>query len=240
MANSESVFVVTEGKTNDRWYFDRLLREDDDLASAGILTYTVESLTRNVTSPDVQQGKSAVLGLFRKLRSTQQLRARNSTGVKTMIFCVDADHDRFTGRMMRSDHLVYTLLPDVEAHILDDAKLKDVVAIVASLPPSDAKSVVDALGDWATTLAAGQLEWMILCCAAETIGASNCPCAGTPHSNWKSDPKAPASLAKVNELRQRLQTEFSSSPDLLSRHESRARTKFNRSVNSGDALKAEG
>jgi hypothetical protein len=238
MANNESIFVIVEGKKNDRWYFDRLLRVEDDLAELGILTYTVASLTRNVTSPTGQQGKSGVLDLFRTLRASQQLRAQNSTGTKTMVFCVDADHDRFTGRMMRSDHLVYTRLPDVEAQILEDAELRDIVSIVASLPPDDAKAVVDSLGDWASNLVAGRLEWMILCCTAETIGASNSPCAGTPHPQWKSDPMSPVPPAKVLELRQQLNTEFHSDLALLARHVNRARTKFDKVVNSGDPLKA--
>ncbi len=235
MGHAESVFVVTEGKRTDRWFYDRILRQDESLATKGILIYTVASLTRDFENGPAREGKVGVLNLFRALRRSRQLRQENSSGVKSMVFCVDADHDRFTRRMLRSDHLVYTKLPDVEAHILDSVDLAEVFAVAASVPQYDARQIHSALGDWRVEFARGRLDWMILCCVAETSGASNCPRAGTPPARSTSDPLLPASPEAVEELRQRLERLFDDDLDKFRRHEVRARAKFERAVSSGNA-----
>ena len=237
MGHAESLFVITEGKRTDRWFYDRLIRHDDNLARSGFLVYTIASITRDFNQNSSRpQGKRGVLDLFKELRSSGQLQQRNSSGIKSMVFCVDADHDRFTRRMLRSDHLVYTSLPDVEAHVIDSTDLAESFAIAASIPQSEARQIVTVLGDWQGQFALARLEWMILCCAAETSGSANCPRAGTPPAKSRN-PLSPASITEVEDLRRRLEDEFAANSEVFQRNLARARARFEKAVSSGNAAR---
>jgi hypothetical protein len=234
MGHSESVFIVTEGKRTDRWFYDKLAREDSALADKGILVYTVASITRDVKGGG--EGKDAVLRLFKKLRSSGQLRQENSSGVKSMIFCVDADHDRFTRKMLRSDHLIYTQLPDAEAHILNSCDLTSVVGYAASLPLVEANQVVKALGDWQSQFARGRLDWMALCCAAAMTGIENSPRPGTPPTKCHSGPYFPAREDAVNALRASLEAACGTDKiEAFHANERLALTRFRTAIESGRA-----
>lgn len=234
MGHSESIFVVTEGKNTDRWFYDRLLREDDALAGLGIVTFTVSSISGGVDGGG--EGKDAVLRLFRKLRSTGQLRQTNSSGPKSMIFCVDSDHDRLAGGMLRSNHLVYTMLPDVEAHVIDSCELVDVVSHVTSLPFSEAKEVIASLGDWQSDFARGRLDWMVLCCTAHMLGIRNAPRPGTPPTKCDKGPLAAAKQQVVDDLRRMISSKAAAeSLDDPRLCEERVRRRFETALEKGQA-----
>ena len=102
-------------------------------------------------------------------------------------------------RGLKSAHLLYTRLPDVEAHILEECNLAEVVANVASLTQEDARQTVAAFGPWQRTLALGWRDWIILCCTGSMLDLQNCPSPGTPPTKTlgKSGPVNPAALSDL-------------------------------------------
>lgn len=231
MGHTASIFVVTEGTATDRWFYDMLLQGDERLARLGVRVYTVESATRGL--PGSGSGKTAVLKLFQTLRSLKGLALTNSSGHKALVFCVDSDHDRILGRMFRSDHLIYTELPDVEAHVIQSCELTAVVSAVTSIPLAEAKQVMRNLSGWERRFAADWQEWFSLCCAGFSMSASNCPYPGTPPSETVGR-FGPPSEKSLNSLRKSISAQCKSS-SALEAAELKYRSRVEESIRRGRA-----
>jgi hypothetical protein len=230
MAHQDSIFIITEGKKSDRWLYDGTLSRSAKIGAVGVRFYPIESI-----APGGAAGKEAVLKVFGRLRTAKKLTTQNSTGKKLSIFCVDADHDHITARKLRSPHLIYTKLPDAEAHILEECDLLEVVANVASMPKSEARQTLAAFGSWQEDLARGWREWMILCCTGKILGLRNCPAPGTPPKRTIGR-MGPVRADAISDLRASINAQLTT-PDLIrlwTIHEKRVTQRVDRIMARGE------
>lgn len=176
MSNRARLFVIVEGKQTDKWFYDQVCRTSDKIRSAGYVVYPVEFATRGLGESG---GKARVMKLFDLLRKAGKLgpigRRRQS-----LMFCVDSDHDRLVGQVRRSAHLMYTRLPDVEAHVYDGASLLTYISRSHSATHVEARMIARELKDWREELAVAWRDWFELCLAAHYVGLDTPAPGGKP------------------------------------------------------------
>ncbi|USX50431.1 hypothetical protein [Lentzea sp. HUAS12] len=177
--STAQIFVVVEGTDTDRWFYDQLCAQSPLLKRNRWLIWPVEQFTRHLSNA-ARKGKNAVLELFTQARNGGYLRVVNGSKSCSLLFCADADLDRFIGGMKRSNHLHYTKLPDVEAEVIKYCSLTRALASLASIPASEADDILKQSGDFHKTLGVAYTDLISLYCAAKKLGAQRVPTLPKP------------------------------------------------------------
>jgi hypothetical protein len=185
MSSTAALFIVVEGKETDPWFYDAIAGSSDQLVNHGYYIYRVEYAIGG--TGNTGGGKAQVLELYRHLRRHDSLTVSSrSGGHKTVMFVIDADHDRLTGKMIKSKHITYTRLPDAEAHLFDSCNMLKVIQVLSSGTTAESAQILGWLGDWRDRLATLWREWFEVCLVGYFAGVSG-PRIGTKsyvHQNY--------------------------------------------------------
>jgi hypothetical protein len=179
MSKKARVFLIVEGKNHDQWYYESLCNANRELKSAGVISYTSNSIGREFGNENLQ-GKAGVLAVHDHLKSIGGLTSGSGPNKKTVMCCLDADHDRILNKIRRSRHITYTQLPDVEAHLIDDCDPVELISRLLSAPDRSMASTMASLGDWRLTFALESREWFILCHTCFELSIPRGPSPDTP------------------------------------------------------------
>jgi hypothetical protein len=178
MSNRARLFVVVEGISTDKWFYEELCLSSHFLKAAGYEIYSVDSISDD-DRLNAGGGKSRVLELYRFASKRKSLTVSNKHQTNSIMFCVDADHDRIANSIIRSRHVTYTRLPDVEAHLIDCLDVVTFFRRSRSATIVEARGFEGQLGDWRETIANSWKGWFELCLTAHLCGIRN-PALGTP------------------------------------------------------------
>lgn len=166
---SDKVWIVVEGKNYDLPFYERLA---SSLGIAKAVRVRRVSDCTDLSSPGT--GKAACITLYKKLKNSGKLvQVRKNGGRRGVFFALDQDRDALLNRKIRSGHVFYTELADVEAEIFAHCNLKQVVCDAASLSISDARKFSRLYAAPHELLAARWREWIIECLISEACGL-NC------------------------------------------------------------------
>ncbi|MGY1874288.1 hypothetical protein [Nocardia gipuzkoensis] len=156
----------------------------------------VETVSRGVKPGG---GKKKVLELFRQTRHSGGLQHKSRGHTAAVMFCVDSDHDRVTRSTLRSRHLTYTSLPDIEAHLFDDFDLIAAVCQAHSATDTHKTHIAEHFRKWREGISSAWREWFVLCLAAHYSGVRD-PSPGTPpQTAANSCELVPARLSDVRD-----------------------------------------
>lgn len=158
------IWAVVEGPNHDTPFYEGLLTD-----GAGI------NSVEFVRAEDIQVkgksagGKSHALKVLHALEEVGGLQQENKETKIDVIFFLDRDDDDYLGSLVENDHVQYTHHADVEAEIVNYAKLSEAIARAFSVSRAEAASHVpvnpacDLAASWsewiAFRLASGECEW---------------------------------------------------------------------------------
>jgi hypothetical protein len=90
-----------------------------------------------------------------------------------IIFCLDRDFDHIYGRIIDSQHILYTEHADIEAEIFTHGDEISALLTAASLDLDTTVRLKEHLGQWRTDLADLLREWIELCIIADVLSITN-------------------------------------------------------------------
>lgn len=178
MSPDAALFMVVEGRDTDHWFYEKLASKSPKLVEHGFQVWRIESFSLGHSANT--GGKDAILRLRERLLALESLSVSSKFGKRSVMFCLDADHDRLTKSLVKCRHITYTLLPDAEAHVLDSVDIGKMIAAVMSLSDEKKREVLATIGDYRYRLAEKWAAWLQLCCLSGRIGSSNGLRPGTP------------------------------------------------------------
>jgi hypothetical protein len=159
MSRHTSLFVLVEGRVNDRPFYERLLQKHQRSSTVGFSVRLVEDLSLNGRSSG---GKSFALSLFSHLETRGLLAQANSEGGRFIAFALDKDFDDFDESVRRHHHIVSTKSADVESEIFRVGRLRRSVASTYGLTKVQATRVVRSKNYVISGLADLWLPWIVL------------------------------------------------------------------------------
>lgn len=212
MSKDARIFLVVEGQNLDRWFYDKTLRADSSLKRLGFKIYPAASLARELGERALG-GRRGVLAVYDRLRQVKALTFGSGSTKRTVMFCLDADHDRIVNRIRRSPHVTYTQLPDAEAQLLQNCESHALFSALLSLPDSESGAVEKTLGDWRLNYAQACREWFIWCHIAHQFPNRGMPQADTPPQLTKRHPVT-LNQTKLAKLRQSITATIGSNSQL--------------------------
>ncbi len=140
MAGPEySLFIIVEGKGNDRAFYDRILAEYSKVTGLG---YSIRLAEELAIEGKVAGGKSFAYRLFDHLEDIGSLGFENSSGRKSILFMLDRDYEHLAGTARVSDNIVYTEGSDVEGEIIRNGDIARAVGSAFSLDSALVRKVL--------------------------------------------------------------------------------------------------
>lgn len=198
MARSARLFLVMEGKSVDPWYYEELCQRDPVISASGVMLYRAQALGREIGERGLPGGKTGVLAIYDRLRDLGALHVKTKAGQRSVMFCLDADHDRILNRTRRSKHVTYTQLPDIEAQLLDSVDQSRLIAMTMSCTKSDAAVAHAHFGDWRLQYANLIRDWVVACHLGKELGIVGAPNPDTPPSLKVSGASVRVDLKALN------------------------------------------
>jgi hypothetical protein len=166
MSRTSSLFILVEGRVNDRPFYERLLAQMPSLTDHGFSVRVVEDLSLGGKSSG---GKPFALTLHDYFLSSNELSQSNSTGVRQIAFMLDRDYSDFEGEPVRGPHVILTKSADVETEILSVGKLRRSIESTYGLTRSQMRKVISKGTDPLDSLARHWESWI-------TFRAISCAC----------------------------------------------------------------
>ncbi|MBN6036242.1 DUF4435 domain-containing protein [Amycolatopsis sp. 195334CR] len=177
MAMKPTIFLVFEGKETDPWFYEQLVAKSKLRGEYEYELQPVELV--DVENGDRSGGKARVLNLYKRMKSSGSLDVKTSGGRKVVMFCVDADHDRLTGRYIRSKYVTYTRHADAEAELLNSCDIVKLIQVLTSSGKAEAEKFAASIEGWQEELAKNWREWFFVCLIALFSGVGG-PRVGAP------------------------------------------------------------
>ena len=174
MSKEYRLFLIVEGRAFDSPFYSNLADSSDLVRNQGYAIYPIEQVSKSKDESMPKPGaggKSAVLALYDYYRTRKLLRVSNSTGTRTIAFCLDRDNDDVTGSLRRSPHVIYTPMYDAEAHAFAYGDTRQALMWAASLDHSNAESFTRTHKEWLKDLPTLWREWIELCFLAKAHNA---------------------------------------------------------------------
>ena len=210
MSARTKLFLVVEGTDTDPWFYGKLLAATS-IPLDKFDVYPVKSVSGGGADGPFE-GKSAVLNLYRIMRRAGDLILRSASGgAKALMFCVDSDHDRIAGKIIRSPHVSYTPLPDAEAEIFDRIDMGELATLLTSASGAAAATLIQSLGDPVAEIANRWREWFEVCLVADHAQQGG-PRRGSP-SSVHMDGFGPCDHARLTRVQQGLASRFADPAD---------------------------
>jgi hypothetical protein len=187
--SSTQVFAFVEGRL-DRPFFDRLLSQ---ICSISVTEYKIFAMKE---LPSETGGKASLITMFQDFRK-RGLLVHTAFG-KSMVclFLADKDCDDFTGKRLRSSHLVYSPTYDLEGHLFSCGNLTMALSDACGITTEQAKSLVPNAAVWLQTIAVNWKEWTALCMISQARGI-NTGCTFDRISQVNPNPLSTSDSAKV-------------------------------------------
>lgn len=170
MSRTSSLFILVEGRLNDRPFYERLLSQMPSLKDGGFTVRVVEDLSLDGKSSG---GKQFALTLFDHFVSSNELSQSNSTGARKIAFMLDRDYSDFDGESSLGPHVILTQSPDVETEILRAGKLRRAIESTYGLTRSQMRKVIPKGTDPLDSLARHWESWIILRATSCACGVRN-------------------------------------------------------------------
>src|SRR5258708_1966077 len=126
----KQLFAFVGGKNSDRYFYGRLCSAVCNPLNVGYEEVVASRLPKGGSG-----GKMVLVGFFKYLRRTRYLRTELQGKRTTAVFFLDKDIDDLLGRLLRSDHCIYTEHYHVENYFLKEADIANAVAAAGSLEP---------------------------------------------------------------------------------------------------------
>lgn len=184
MSQDAALFLIVEGRDTDQWFYEKLAKKSPKLKKYGYQVWRIESISV-APSGQATGGKQAILKFRDQLLANGGLTVSTRRGPRSVMFCLDSDHDRLARTAIRCRHVTYTQLPDAEAHVLDAADIGEALASAMSLSDQRKSELLASLGDMRGKLAEKWAEWFLVCALNGVLGARNGVRPGTPGSAVK-------------------------------------------------------
>jgi hypothetical protein len=159
------LFVFVEGGT-DRYFYgllcDHVIRDP--------LSYELVSADE---LPGGNPGKPGLLAAFRYLRSSHGL-ADSFQGKRTyVVFFLDKDIDDVLRVRLRSPHLHYTPMYELENHLFSAGDVCASAAATASLDPATLRRHIASADSWRLRVARSWQLWVVLCIVSRRFGTAS-------------------------------------------------------------------
>jgi hypothetical protein len=154
-----NVAVITEGRI-DRLFFGSLSKEA--LRTRHHISLTIRSV-RELPDMDIAGGKNAVRSYFEFLRRRASLTTRLGGKTSLIVFCLDKDLDDLTRRRIRSPHVIYTELFDVESYLFKFGDLCTASSVATSIDLGTIERAIAPASEWLTRVTESWRDWVAIC-----------------------------------------------------------------------------
>jgi len=179
--SSTNVFCFVEGVTNDRFFYDQLIRHNETLSKQNYEFKTAKEIC------DAHGGgKEVLLNWFNELDTSNKLITELGGKRTVIIIFLDKDIDDLEGNMLNSPNIIYTKYYDVENHIFAHGDIIKATAAATSLDMETvAKLLIDS-NSWRRSAAERWKDWVALCIAMRikkihnACNYANCSKINTP------------------------------------------------------------
>jgi hypothetical protein len=168
----DRLFLFVEGRELDVPFFDGLAQYALGSTDATFAVMRIETVHSGGPG-----GKPGLLDFYTWLRYRRKLKQSNSHGSTSAVFCMDSDLDGPLGRSIRSRHVIYTCLYNVEAEIFVHADHEVALSAALSLTAGEAAALAKKLGHWPHDLAKCWSSWSRLCLLSVALAS---PCDVSP------------------------------------------------------------
>lgn len=155
--SSQRLWLLVEGRSHDRPFYDRVLGAHDLTAEQGYAVRLAEQIELNGLSAG---GKDFVKSLHAFFESEGVLSQSNSRGPRLIAFALDSDFERISGQQINSPHVLYTQGMDVEAEIILNADVQKAASSAYSLTRDSVAAVIPDGRDLAVDLANRWRRWI--------------------------------------------------------------------------------
>lgn len=162
----DEVLAFVEGKNSDPVFYGELCSQE---CSNRALSYGIR---RAHELPTASQGKPALIEFFLLLKHAGVLNHTFGKKTTTCIFFLDKDVDDILGAQIRSPHVVYTQLYDVEAHIISHGQISKALAACLHVTQNELAQCNLVPPDWHLDYAKLWKEWTALCLLKRLNGLS--------------------------------------------------------------------
>jgi hypothetical protein len=161
MGGPSQIFVLVEGRANDRVFYDRVVRSIEHMKNWEHYVNLVEQIEFEEEATPAG-GKNAAYRLFEYYQQKNLLVQSNNNSSGGIVFALDRDYDSLVGTGLESPHIIYTRLADVEAEILINGDIKRALESAFSLDSKAIEIIVKDLVNPADHLALLWREWLTL------------------------------------------------------------------------------
>jgi hypothetical protein len=156
--SSANVAVITEGRI-DRLFWWAASKEA--LRSRSHISLTVRSARE---LPEVHAGgKSAVRSYFEFLRRKGSLTSHLGGKTSVIAFCLDKDLDDLTRQRIRSSHVIYTELFDVESYLFKFGNIRLASSIATSIDEETIGTAIGPVNEWLSHVTESWRDWVEIC-----------------------------------------------------------------------------
>lgn len=194
--SSASVFAFVEGRL-DRPFFDRIA---NNICSPSGVRHQIIS-TKEL--PGSTGGKATLLSTFKLFRKNGNL-SFSAFGKKMVcLFIADKDADDFTGKLLRSPHLIYSPTYDLEGHLFSCGNISRALADSCGITVEQSRSLIPDPQSLIARAAIYWREWVALCLVSQA-NSINCGCTFDRISQVNPNPLGPTDLAKLNAFKSSL------------------------------------
>ncbi|MDV6211781.1 hypothetical protein R3Q08_26295 [Rhodococcus erythropolis] len=166
------VWVLVEGKTHDRTFYENILERTLDLPSSRFEVRLSEQVSADGVAAG---GKPHVIKLFNIMRENDWLEQENRRGKVSTIFFLDKDVDDFQSKTISDPHVIYTKNADVEAEIFHYCDLNQAISISHGIGKGPSGRVLAGSETVPERLAAHWENWIrlrLLAIACEFSGSA--------------------------------------------------------------------
>ncbi|THV29655.1 hypothetical protein [Glycomyces paridis] len=162
MSRQNTLFFLVEGRTHDRSFYDRVIRNAPAMKDwrHDIRLVGDEAVGESVSSD--AGGKQVAYALFTYYEEEGLLVRKSNAALSGVVFVLDRDFDHLSGMLIESPHILYTRHADVEAEVLGNGSLIEAVGAAYSLDVGTIESILGDLVNPSKCLAAIWKEWLIL------------------------------------------------------------------------------
>ena len=150
------MFAYCEGRSCDPYVYSELVRRAQPAGEKTYELYRIEEITGT-------GGKAALIQTFGVMRKKRLLTSNFKGKSFACVFFLDKDVDDLKRRRLRSDHIFYTALYDLEAHILRDCDLVRALAIGLNTDIEEISPSYRNAASWVEAKATQWEHWLRLC-----------------------------------------------------------------------------
>jgi len=166
------LIAFVEGEDYDEYFYSKICQTTD-------VKYQVRR-AREIPLNSAG-GKRSLILWFKYLEEHLALFINSSEQKQVSVFFLDKDVDDILGKMIESQHIVYTEYYCIENYIFVEGDLNKVAAIIASRDPQ--KPIIGDCAKWRQEVAKQWKTWVKLCLFSRMNGKCECNYGSLPEKN---------------------------------------------------------